>query len=43
MKAEDALSTPSRFICPECHGALWEIENGTILRYGCHTGPCLCR
>jgi two-component system, chemotaxis family, protein-glutamate methylesterase/glutaminase len=25
MKADDMLGKPSRFICPECRGALWEI------------------
>jgi two-component system chemotaxis response regulator CheB len=38
MKADDALGTPSRFTCPECHGALWELEDGSMLRYRCHVG-----
>jgi two-component system chemotaxis response regulator CheB len=38
MKADDMLGTPSRFTCPECHGALWEIEDGSFLRYRCHVG-----
>jgi two-component system chemotaxis response regulator CheB len=38
MRADDMLGTPSRFTCPECHGALWEIEDGTMLRYRCHVG-----
>jgi two-component system chemotaxis response regulator CheB len=38
MRADDALGNASRFICPECHGALWEIEDGSILRYRCHVG-----
>jgi two-component system chemotaxis response regulator CheB len=32
------LGTPSRFTCAECHGALWEIEDGAMLRYRCHVG-----
>lgn len=28
----------STFTCPECHGALVSITEGTILRYRCHTG-----
>jgi two-component system chemotaxis response regulator CheB len=38
MKADDVLGKPSRFTCPECHGALWEIEDGAMLRYRCHVG-----
>lgn len=38
MKAEDALGKPSRFTCPECHGTLWEIEDGNLLRFRCHVG-----
>lgn len=38
MRAEDELGVPSRFTCPECHGALWEIDDGTLLRYRCHVG-----
>ena len=38
MRADDLLGTPSRFTCPECHGALWEIEDGSMLRYRCHVG-----
>lgn len=38
MRADDMLGTPSRFTCPECHGALWEIEDGTMLRFRCHVG-----
>jgi two-component system chemotaxis response regulator CheB len=38
MRADDMLGTPSRFTCPECHGTLWEIEDGTMLRYRCHVG-----
>lgn len=38
MQADDELGAPSRFTCPECHGALWEINDGDILRYRCHVG-----
>jgi two-component system, chemotaxis family, protein-glutamate methylesterase/glutaminase len=38
MRADDLLGRPSRFSCPECHGALWEIEDGAMLRYRCHVG-----
>lgn len=33
-----ALANPSRFTCPECHGALAEIREGSIVRFRCHTG-----
>ena len=38
MKMNDLLGTPSRFTCPECHGALWEIEDETMLTSRCHVG-----
>jgi two-component system, chemotaxis family, protein-glutamate methylesterase/glutaminase len=38
MATEDALGTPSRFTCPRCHGTLWEITDGSMLRYRCHVG-----
>jgi two-component system chemotaxis response regulator CheB len=38
MRIDDMLGTPSRFTCPECHGALWETEDGDMLRYRCHVG-----
>lgn len=38
MSTEDQLGTPSRFSCPDCHGSLWEIADGDLLRYRCHVG-----
>src|SRR5581483_6679040 len=38
MEMDDMLGKPSRFTCPECHGTLWEIEDGSLLRYRCHVG-----
>jgi two-component system chemotaxis response regulator CheB len=38
MAIEDKLGTLSPFTCPECHGALWEIDDGSMLRYRCHVG-----
>jgi two-component system chemotaxis response regulator CheB len=38
MRADDVLGQPSRFTCPECRGALWEIEDGSMLRFCCHVG-----
>jgi two-component system chemotaxis response regulator CheB len=28
----------SPFTCPECHGVLTQLEEGTIVRFRCHTG-----
>jgi two-component system chemotaxis response regulator CheB len=38
MKAEDSLGDLSPFSCPECQGSLWEIHDGSMLRYRCHIG-----
>lgn len=32
------LGEPSLFTCPECHGALLELNDKKPLRYRCHTG-----
>jgi two-component system chemotaxis response regulator CheB len=29
---------PSRFTCPECGGALWELKAGNLSQYRCHVG-----
>jgi two-component system, chemotaxis family, protein-glutamate methylesterase/glutaminase len=38
MQTDDQLGRVSRFTCPECHGSLWEIDDGSLLRYRCHVG-----
>jgi two-component system chemotaxis response regulator CheB len=42
-EAEDAdrIGRASMFTCPECHGALWEIDDDSVLRYRCHVGHAL--
>lgn len=35
---ENRLGKPSTFSCPDCGGVLWEIEDGSLLRYRCHVG-----
>lgn len=32
------LGVVSSFTCPECHGALWEIDSEKVLRYRCRIG-----
>jgi two-component system chemotaxis response regulator CheB len=29
---------PSGLTCPDCGGALWEVQEGRVLRYQCHVG-----
>jgi two-component system chemotaxis response regulator CheB len=34
----DALGKPSAFTCPSCHGSLWSMDDGELLRFRCHVG-----
>jgi two-component system chemotaxis response regulator CheB len=38
LKDHTYPGSPSAFTCPECGGALWELEAGTRVRYACHVG-----
>ena len=42
QKALDAgvlqLGEPSNYACPECHGVLLQMKDGTLFRFRCHTG-----
>jgi two-component system chemotaxis response regulator CheB len=38
LKTRNMIGPPSKFTCPECGGALWEIQDGKLLRYRCHVG-----
>lgn len=35
---EKRTGKPSAFSCPECHGVLWELEEGEHLRFRCRVG-----
>jgi two-component system chemotaxis response regulator CheB len=34
----ERLGKVSKLTCPDCHGALWEIDDQELLRYRCHVG-----
>ena len=38
MASEESLGELSPYNCPDCNGVLWEIEDGPLTRYRCHTG-----
>lgn len=34
----DGIGRRSGLACPDCHGAMWEIDEGDLVRYRCHVG-----
>jgi two-component system chemotaxis response regulator CheB len=38
MDALDKFGRRSVVACPDCHGVMWQIEDGGALRYRCHVG-----
>lgn len=38
MTSEFELGRLSPFSCPDCNGNLWQIDDGHLVRYRCHTG-----
>jgi two-component system chemotaxis response regulator CheB len=38
IESENQPGTPSAFVCPTCAGVLWEIEDGSLVRYRCRVG-----
>jgi len=41
MAINERLGERSVLTCPECHGLLWEIKDGDLVRYRCHVGHAL--
>ncbi len=38
IQSVEKLGKISRLTCPDCHGALWEINDPDLLRFRCHVG-----
>jgi two-component system chemotaxis response regulator CheB len=38
MEHLEAVAQPSAFVCPDCKGGLWQIDDVAPVRYRCHTG-----
>jgi two-component system chemotaxis response regulator CheB len=38
MREMDRIGRRSVLACPDCHGVMWEIEDGEVVRYRCHVG-----
>ena len=38
MSEMDRIGRRSVLTCPDCNGVMWEIEDGNLIRYRCHTG-----
>jgi two-component system chemotaxis response regulator CheB len=36
--ADTKIGKPSALACPDCHGVLWEMEEGQLLRFRCRVG-----
>ncbi len=35
---QDRPGSPSAFSCPDCHGVLWEVPDGPLVRFRCRVG-----
>jgi two-component system chemotaxis response regulator CheB len=38
MDEMDRIARRSVFACPDCHGVMWEIDEGDLVRFRCHVG-----
>ena len=34
----DKIGAPSHYACPDCHGILWQIDDGELVRFRCRVG-----
>jgi two-component system chemotaxis response regulator CheB len=41
LESVEKLGRLTSYTCPECHGSLWELREGELLRFRCHTGHAL--
>jgi two-component system chemotaxis response regulator CheB len=38
VDADRPTGPPTGFTCPECHGSIWEVREGDVVRYRCRVG-----
>ncbi|HYW08831.1 MAG TPA: chemotaxis protein CheB, partial [Longimicrobium sp.] len=38
LAGDERPGVPSSYSCPECHGVLWEIQEGAVVRFRCRVG-----
>jgi two-component system chemotaxis response regulator CheB len=38
LSKNEQVGNPSMLSCPECGGVLWELQDGTLLRFRCRVG-----
>ena len=38
MSNMDRIGRRSVLACPDCHGVMWEIDEGNLMRFRCHVG-----